>query len=230
MSSTPSDTADTSLSGTRLVVIACLAAWFVAAFGVSLFGLLRAGPSNLPLPIGVALMVPLVVGVLAYVLSSQFRRLLFKADLRWLIGIQLWRVAGAEFLIYYAYDKLPASFALPAGVGDVLVGLAAPFVAMIAASGTPAARRIVVGWCIAGIADLIVAVTMGVLSAPGRFGLLAGAVTTAPMLELPLSLIPAFFVPLSILLHLIVLRRSAEIGHARGVPARLGLDTLPQGS
>jgi hypothetical protein len=233
MSSNSSDitsTANTSLSGTRFVVIACLAAWFVAAFGVSLFGLLRAGPSDLPMPIGLALLVPLLVGVLAYVRSSQFRQLLFKADLRCLIGIQLWRVAGAEFLIYYAYNQLPASFAFPAGVGDVLVGLTAPFVAMVAASGTPAARRIVIGWCIAGIADLVVAVTMGVLNAPGQFGLLAGAVTTAPMLELPLSLIPAFFVPLSILLHLIVLRRSGEIGRARGVPARLGLDTLPQGS
>jgi hypothetical protein len=230
MSSTSSDTSDTSLSGTRFVVLACLAAWFVAAFAVSLFGLLRGGPSDPPIPIGLALLVPLLVGVLAYGRSSQFRRLLFKADLRWLIGIQLWRVAGAEFLIYYAYNRLPASFAFPAGIGDVLVGLAAPFVAVIAASGTPAARRIVIGWCIVGIADLVVAVTMGVLNAPGRFGLLAGAVTTAPMLELPLSLIPAFFVPLSILLHLIVLRRSGEIDRTRAVPARLGLDTLPQGS
>jgi hypothetical protein len=121
MSSNSSDitsTANTSLSGTRFVVIACLAAWFVAAFGVSLFGLLRAGPSDLPMPIGLALLVPLLVGVLAYVRSSQFRQLLFKADLRCLIGIQLWRVAGAEFLIYYAYNQLPASFAFPAGVGD----------------------------------------------------------------------------------------------------------------
>ncbi|HZS22642.1 MAG TPA: hypothetical protein VFA63_16875 [Pseudonocardiaceae bacterium] len=231
MSST--DTTSTSLSRTRFVVIACLAAWFVAAFGVSLFGLLRAGPSDLPIPIGVALLAPLLLGVLAYLRSSQFRRLLLRADLRWLIGVQLWRVAGAEFLIYYAHDRLPASFAIPAGVGDVLVGLAAPFVAVVAASGTPAARRIVIGWCIVGIADLVVAVTMGVLNAPGQFGLLAGAITTAPMLELPLSLIPAFFVPLSILLHLIVLRRSAEIGQTRGVPARPGLGgampTMPQG-
>jgi hypothetical protein len=230
MSSKASETAGTSLSRTRFVVIACLAAWFVAAFGVSLFGLLRGRPSDLPIPIGMALLVPLLVGVLAYARSSQFRRLLLKADLRWLIGVQLWRVAGAEFLIYYAHNQLPASFAIPAGAGDVLIGLAAPFVAVAAASGTPAARRLVIGWCIAGIADLVVAVTMGVLNAPGRFGLLAGTVTTAPMLELPLSLVPAFLVPLSILLHLIVLRRSAEIGRTSGVPARLGLDTLPQGS
>jgi hypothetical protein len=79
----------------------------------------------------------------------------------------------------------------------------------------------VIGWCAVGIADLVVAVTMGVLNAPGKFGLLASDVTTAPMLELPLSLIPTFFVPLSILLHLIVLRRSREIGQVHGAPAQL---------
>lgn len=171
-----------------------------------------------------ALLVPLVLGILAYARSTQFRHLLLRADLRWLIGVQLWRIAGGLFLLDYARHQLPASFALPAGIGDVLVGLAAPFVAVAAASGTRAARRIVIGWCVAGIADLIVAVTMGVLNAPGKLGLLAGEVTTAPLLELPLSLIPTFFVPLSILLHLVVLRRSREIGRVHGATARPVLD------
>ncbi|MBV8993667.1 MAG: hypothetical protein JO287_08180 [Pseudonocardiales bacterium] len=209
----------THLSRTRLVVLACIAGWFLAVLGISLFGLLRTGPSSPPIPIGLALLVPLILGVLAYARSATFRRLLLRADLRWLIGVQLWRIAGGVFLIDYARHQLPASFALPAGVGDVLVGLAAPFVAVVAASGTSAARRIVIGWCVAGIADLVVAVTMGVLNAPGQFGLLAGEVTTAPMLELPLNLLPTFFVPLSILLHLIVLRRSPEIAQLPGAPS-----------
>lgn len=205
---------DTHLSGTRRVVLVCIAGWFLSVLGISAFGLFQAGPSSLPLPIGVALLVPLMLGVLAYARSATLRQLLLRADLRWLIGIQLWRVAGEVFLLGYARNELPAGFAIPAGIGDVLVGLAAPFVAVVAASGTSTARRIVIGWCVAGIADLVVAVTMGVLNAPGRFGLLAGHVTTAPLLALPLSLISTFFVPLSILLHLIVLRRSSEIGRA----------------
>jgi hypothetical protein len=212
---------DTSVSGTRLIVIICLVGWFLAALGASLLGLFQTDPTSAPIPIGVALLAPLILGVLAYARSARFRRLLSGVDLRWLIGVQLWRVAGAEFLLYYAYHQLPASFALPAGIGDVLVGLAAPFVAVLAASGSSTARRTVIGWCAVGIADLVVAVTMGVLNAPGKFGLLASDVTTAPMLELPLSLIPTFFVPLSILLHLIVLRRSREIGQVHGAPAQL---------
>ncbi|MGH3766671.1 MAG: hypothetical protein ACRDS0_24410 [Pseudonocardiaceae bacterium] len=211
-------TSDTDPSRTRLIVITCIMGWFLTALGASLFGLLQTGPASPPIPIGLALLVPLLLAGLAYARSARFRNLLLGIDLRWLIGVQLWRVVGEVFLLGYARDELPASFAVPAGIGDVLVGLAAPFVAVLATSGTRAARQIVVGWCVVGIADLVVAVTMGVLNAPGRFGLLAGEVTTAPLLVLPLSLIPTFFVPLSILLHIIVLRRSREISP---VPARL---------
>jgi hypothetical protein len=47
-----------------------------------------------------------------------------------------------------ARNELPASFAVPAGIGDILVGLAAPFVAVLAVSGPSGARRIVIGWCV----------------------------------------------------------------------------------
>ncbi len=217
---------DTHLSRTRLVVVACVGGWFLTALGVSLFGLLRTGPSSPPIPIALALLAPLLLAGIAYVRSPRFRRLLFRVDLRWLIGVQLWRVAGEVFLLGYARNELPASFAVPAGAGDILVGLAAPFIAILAASGTSAARRMVIVWCVVGLADLVVAVTMGVLNAPGTFGLLAGEVTTAPLLELPLSLIPTFFVPLSVLLHLIVLRRSHEISR---IPAAVHDHAQPTG-
>ena len=48
---------------------------------------------------------------------------------------------------------------------------------------------------------------MGVLNAPGPFGLLVGQVTTAAVRVLPLSLILTYLVPLSIILHLIALRQ-----------------------
>ncbi|MDP8960575.1 MAG: MFS transporter, partial [Actinomycetota bacterium] len=43
--------------------------------------------------------------------------------------MQLYRVIGAMFLVAFAQDRLPAEFALPAGIGDVAVGLTAPLVA-----------------------------------------------------------------------------------------------------
>jgi hypothetical protein len=36
------------------------------------------------------------------------------------------RVAGVAFLLYMALGHLPALFALPAGLGDIAAGIAAP--------------------------------------------------------------------------------------------------------
>jgi hypothetical protein len=60
-------------------------------------------------------------------------------------------------------------------------------------------------WNLLGILDLVVAVSAGALSS-GFIAGLVGKVTTAPMaLLLPLVLIPAYFVPLFIMLHLTAL-------------------------
>ena len=54
-----------------------------------------------------------------------------------------------------------------------------------------------------GMLDLVVAVSLGILVSPSRFGILAGTTTTAVVAIFPLSLIPTFLVPLSLILHLI---------------------------
>jgi hypothetical protein len=54
-------------------------------------------------------------------------------DLALLTALQGWRVIGSIFLVLWAYGQLPAVFALPAGLGDVAVGLVAPFAAIAVA-------------------------------------------------------------------------------------------------
>src|SRR5437588_3097107 len=46
------------------------------------------------------------------------------------------RVAGVAFLLMAALGRLPALFALPAGLGDIATGIAAPFVVRRLARGT----------------------------------------------------------------------------------------------
>jgi hypothetical protein len=93
---------------------------------------------------------------------------------------------------------LPAGFALPAGIGDALTGLAAPFVAAAIAQRRPGAHRWAVAWNWFGIIDLIVAPVAAVLS---------GAQVAA---ILPLGLIPIFLgPPLGILTHIYSLRNLA---------------------
>ena len=57
-----------------------------------------------------------------------FRDFVLAADLRLMTGIQAGRFAGLGFLALYANGVLPGSFALPAGLGDMAIGVTAPWV------------------------------------------------------------------------------------------------------
>jgi hypothetical protein len=119
------------------------------------------------------------------------------------------RVLGGVFLIVLALDKLPAVFAIPAGLGDIAVGVAAPFVAWRLASGTDrgGAVRSAVWFNILGIVDLAVAVSIGFLAGLGPTRLLQVTPSTEALTLLPLALIPTTAVPLAVALHLVSLRR-----------------------
>ncbi len=106
------------------------------------------------------------------------------------------------FLILYATDKLPGLFAWPAGLGDVLVGVLAPVVAIAYARAPDRNTDLVFAWNLFGLADLIVAVTTGFLTSPSIFQLFAFDLPNELISQLPLVLIPVFLVPVSVLLHL----------------------------
>ena len=107
------------------------------------------------------------------------------------------RVAGVAFLLYMALGHLPALFALPAGLGDIAAGIAAPLVARRLAQGT--GRRAALWFNAFGMTDLVVALTLGALTG---FGLLNITPSSAPITELPLALIPTATVPLLFALHI----------------------------
>jgi hypothetical protein len=113
------------------------------------------------------------------------------------------RVVGVLFLIAMAQGHLPAAFALPASLGDIAIGLAAPFVALQLARGT--GRIAAVRFNVLGILDLAVAVSIAFLLGP--FGPFEVMPSTAPLRLLPLALIPTVAVPLAIALHIVSLRR-----------------------
>jgi hypothetical protein len=107
------------------------------------------------------------------------------------------RVAGVAFLLYLAFGHLPAVFALPAGLGDIAAGVAAPLVARKLAHG--AGRRAALWFNAFGLTDLVTALTLGALTG---FQLLSVTQSSAPITELPLALIPTATVPLFFALHI----------------------------
>lgn len=111
------------------------------------------------------------------------------------------RIVGVVFLIVMALGHLPAAFALPAGLGDMAIGLVAPFVSRRLGEGT--GRTEAVRFHVLGIVDLVVAGSIGFLS----LGLIEVTPSTAALLVLPLALILTVAVPLAVALHVVSLRR-----------------------
>jgi hypothetical protein len=105
-------------------------------------------------------------------------------------------IEGTAFLILMGLGHLPALFALPAGLGDIAAGIAAPLVAARLAQG--GGRRAALWHSAFGMTDLIVALTLGTLTG---FQLVNVTPSGSLISELPLALIPTAAVPLLFALH-----------------------------
>jgi hypothetical protein len=119
-----------------------------------------------------------------------------------------------EFLVLYAGGWLPGAFAWPAGVGDVIVELLAPVVGIAYVSGSRRSAGLLRAWNLFGIGDLVVAAATGFLTSPSRLEILAFDRPNELISAFPLVMIPAFLVPLAVLLHLASLEklRQTETG------------------
>jgi hypothetical protein len=107
------------------------------------------------------------------------------------------RVAGIAFLITMALGHLPALFALPAGLGDMATGVAALLLMRRPAGG--AGRRAALWLNGFGMADLVVALTLGALTA---YQLIQVTPDGSAISTLPLALVPTAEVPLLLALHI----------------------------
>ena len=199
----PSDS--TASGGIRLGVFLVLAIWFVGVMVLGAQGAFLGRPGAPPIGMAIGFTAPLLLFFAWLRLSSAFRGFILSLDLRLAAGIQAWRFAGLGFLFLYAYKVLPAPFALPAGLGDMAVGFAAPWM-VLGVSGQPrfAASAAFVRWNWLGILDLVVALGLGASMAMAA----PGAISTAPMATLPLLIVPVFLVPLFLMLHAAALIQS----------------------
>ena len=106
-------------------------------------------------------------------------------------------VDGVAFLLIMVLGHLPALFALPAGLGDIAAGIAAPLVARRLAQGT--GRRPALWFNAFGMTDLVVALTLGAVTA---YQLIHVTPSGAPISLLPIAVVPTVGVPLLFALHI----------------------------
>lgn len=191
--------------------LAVPALWLALVFLLGAGEVLVTPPGMPPLPLLIAVVAPVIASLAAFRISQPFRKFVLAADLRLMVGIQAWRFAGLGFLALYTYGILPGLFAWPAGLGDIGIAVAAPWilVSLIQRPGF-AASRAFVAWNLLGIFDLVVAVSLGALATTLSADVI-GTVTTGPMSHLPLVLIPAFLVPGFLMLHLAALLQARNL-------------------
>jgi hypothetical protein len=208
--------ANPRLAGT--LVYGVLAIWFLASLVLSLQGVFQTGPSGMPLPVGLSVVVPIVAFTVLYWVNTSVRAFADSLDLRSMVALNILRLIGVDFLVAYAHGRLPAGFAFPAGLGDILTALLAiPLIVAMSGSQQASTRKWFVAWNLLGLADLVVAVASGIMHSGSRLGILAGdGPTTLLMSQFPRALIPTFLVPIYILLHLLALARRGEVKGGAG--------------
>jgi hypothetical protein len=121
--------------------------------------------------------------------------------------IAVYRIFGGVFIINWAHGLAPGVFAWPAGLGDMLTGIAALPVALLLASRGAGARSTAIKWNIFGLVDFAVAITMGNLRSPGPLQMFGFDIPASVAGTYPTVMIPAFAVPSSILFHALSLQQ-----------------------
>jgi hypothetical protein len=206
-----------------------LGGWSVASLLLAMSGAYLPKQGEVVPAIGIALVLALAgLGLLVAAWPALRGVLVHPRAQSGLLALQVWRLEGLVFLVLMALGQLPALFAAPAGIGDLAIGLSAPFMAR-----NLHRRGLAIAWNLFGLADLALAISLGVTASPGPTQLFFTTPTAAAMTAFPMALIPTFLVPLSIGLHLVSLRflLSTELGTSSVPDAmRSGSSAMRSGS
>lgn len=182
-------------AGYAKLVTGLIAAWFVFALSAAALGVFENNVNRIGVSVAIAATAPILIFALWAAVSSGFRKFVMSLNPQILTLAQSWRIIGFIFVVLEARGALPAVFALPAGYGDMAIGMTATLVAWKMTQTGYRGRFIF--WQILGVTDLVIAVGLGTTAALWS----PHGPSMALMTMLPLSLVPTFLVPLFLMLH-----------------------------
>jgi hypothetical protein len=191
--------------GTGPVLVAA-GTWLLAAVLVGASGAFRSLRPPAPQVVLVGLTIALLV---ATRLWSPLRSFLATVDLRALALFHVTRFVGFYFLVLHARGELPWDFAVPGGWGDNITAAWVLLLVVLVRPDTPGGRLAYLAWNVFGLLDIL-----GVVLTAARLAFRVPGSMRA-LLELPLSLLLTFVVPIIIATHLIMLWRLARAAPAR---------------
>lgn len=185
--------------------------WFLLVLSGSVLGTFAQYPPVFFLAVGG----PVILFIVAYLLFAAFRRFVHTlvGDPWGITALQTYRVLGVAMAIQALRNGLPAVFGLPAGFGDLFIGMTASLAALAWTTRTRSGMVVFVLWNVLGLLDLLIALGTGVLALLTQ----SGPVTMAPMRMYPLSLVPTFGVPLAFILHMTGLAQFRYLSRKRAL-------------
>lgn len=191
--------------GAAWFAIGYLLVWYALLYVLNIRNTYQIRPDVPPLllqPVVLGLAIPLIL----FGLIKPLRDLMFAVPLTWIVGVQAFRVMGTLFLVLYALGHLPAIFGVPAGIGDTIISFAALPLAYMIRKRHPRALFWTAAWAIFGMADHLMAFSIGFLSSPGPLRHLTAFGGTNPMITMyPLVIFPTFRVPIGLFINIFVL-------------------------
>jgi hypothetical protein len=190
---------------------ALLATWFIAVTAAAVAGAWL--DPAVPRPLGYlipALLLALVLWRAGWLQAAV--RALSPSAIPWL---QTLRIGGGLTLFAaWASGFAPWGWVSAAGAGDILVGLGAGAVAALLGTGLAWSRSAAIAWNVFGLVDMAHTLVRGLLSAPGPQQRIFETPANLVPVVFPFIYLPAFIVPLTILLHILSLQQLARMGRA----------------
>lgn len=130
------------------------------------------------------------LAVICFIVShtNTFKQLFKTMSLESLIGFHLIRFIGIFFLVGYAYNLLPSSFAYTGGLGDIISAIGAIVVIYCLKKQLKQARKLVYIWNIVGLIDISSVLLMAIL-------ITQESIQTGEVGILNFTLFPFIFIP-----------------------------------
>jgi hypothetical protein len=194
-------TARTSI-GKRLIFGAVAGMWIALVAALTAGGYVRTAPLALPLTFGTYVVIAMVLAIAV----PGFRSALSGIPTTYIIRLNAFRVIGIFFFVLLADGRLGGPFPYFAGIGDIVTGVFALPTARLAERNPRDSR--VLFWNAFGTLDLLLAVTLGLLTATNSpLHLIQAGAGVNALGALPWSLIPLALVPTYLIGHATIFGR-----------------------
>jgi hypothetical protein len=190
------------------IILLCLVVWLIVQSALALKGIYSSNTGTMPPRILVLGILPAFICIACLFITKRGISFIDSLSLKHLHYVHVVRVPVEIVLYFLAAQKvIPELMTFTGRNFDILAGLTAPLIVMVAFTQTAVHKRLLLVWNFACLALLINIIVHGLLSAPSPLQQLAFDQPNIAILHWPFSLLPTFVVPVVLFCHLASIRK-----------------------